>query len=317
MNMLGEYGKEDLAKVYVASMRGDNDHFVEFVESIQPPIPREKKWVLIVSSLFGCPVRCQMCDAGREYRGKLTTAEILEQIHYMVRRCFPDGKIPIPKFKIQFARMGEPSLNPNVLDVLEKLPEIYEAHGLTPAISTVAPAGTNQFFDRLIEIKNRFYSQGRFQLQFSIHTTDREKRDGMIPVKKWDFVEISKYGKRFFKDGDRKVTLNFAAARDYPVDPKIVRENFDPDKFIIKLTPLNPTTRVRENKLVSTIDPFDPHSAEELVDDLHSHGFEVILSIGEVEENRIGSNCGQFVTVLRNSSHFIQDNYETQKYRIH
>jgi len=32
-----------------------------------------------------------------------------------------------------------------------------------------------------------------------------------------------------------------------------------------------------------------------VIDKLRSSGYEVILSIGEVEENRIGSNCGQYV----------------------
>ncbi|GAH16437.1 unnamed protein product, partial [marine sediment metagenome] len=68
IEILGEYGREDLAKVYVASMRGNKEYLVEFVESVQPPIPREKKWVLIVSTLFGCPVGCRMCDAGGEYK---------------------------------------------------------------------------------------------------------------------------------------------------------------------------------------------------------------------------------------------------------
>jgi 23S rRNA (adenine2503-C2)-methyltransferase len=29
--------------------------------------------------------------------------------------------------------------------------------------------------------------------------------------------------------------------------------------------------------------------------ELRSAGYEVIVSIGEVEENRVGSNCGQYV----------------------
>ncbi|GAH48580.1 unnamed protein product, partial [marine sediment metagenome] len=36
--------------------------------------------------------------------------------------------------------------------------------------------------------------------------------------------------------------------------------------------------------------------AHELVGRFKEWGFEVILSIGEMEENRIGSNCGQYVT---------------------
>ena len=92
MKLIGEYGKDDLAKVYIAAMRESNQHLVEFVESTQPPLTMNDKWVLIVSSLYGCPVQCQMCDAGGDYYGKLTTEEILEQIDYLVSKRFPDKR---------------------------------------------------------------------------------------------------------------------------------------------------------------------------------------------------------------------------------
>lgn len=302
LKILGEYGKENLAKVYVASMRDSREYLVEFVESVQPPIPREKKWVLIVSTLFGCPVGCRMCDAGGDYKGKLTSEEILDEIDYMVRRRFPDGKIPIPKFKIQFARMGDPALNPEVLTVLEKLPSIYDAPGLLPSISTVAPKNSEQFLERLFEIKNRFYKNGRFQLQFSVHTTDNDKRDELIPISKMSFQEIADYGVRFYEDGDKKITLNFAMSKGYPVDIGIIRQYFDPEKFIIKLTPVNPTEMAICNELISEIDAHNPSSADQIVNDFRSHSYDVILSIGEVEENKIGSNCGQFVTRIKESN---------------
>jgi 23S rRNA (adenine2503-C2)-methyltransferase len=316
MKILDVYGKEDLAKVYVASMRNDDKYMVEFVESTQPPIPRDEKWVLIVSSLFGCPVNCKMCDAGGKFSGKLKTDEILEQIDYLVKRRYPDKRIPVPKFKIQFARMGEPSMNPNVLEALSKLPEIYDAPGLLPSLSTVAPKSSKDFFERLIHIKDKYYSNGRFQLQFSIHSTDSHKRNELIPIKKWSFEEIAEYGARFHKNGDKKVTLNFATAKGYEVDPVVVRQYFDPDLFLIKLTPLNPTVRVEESNLESAIDPYNSDSAEHIVKDFKIQGFEVILSIGEVEENKIGSNCGQFVTQYRATQTSMKEGYETDKYQM-
>lgn len=302
IKVLAEYGREDLAKVYVAEMRGSKEHLVEFVESVQPPIPREKKWVLIVSTLFGCPVGCKMCDAGRiQYGGRLTSEEILAEIDYMVRKRFPDGSIPISKFKIQFARMGDPALNPEVLTVLEKLPNIYDAPGLLPSISTVAPKNSEDFLDKLLQIKNHFYRDGRFQLQFSVHTTDIKKRNELIPVSKLSFEYIAAYGKRFYVNDDKKITLNFAMSEGYPVDVNLIRRYFDPDIFIIKLTPINPTESVKCNKIVSKIDAYDPNSANQIIDDFRSQGFDVILSIGKVEENKIGSNCGQFVTNVKES----------------
>lgn len=309
MEVLEEYGRDDLAKVYVAAMRGSREYLVEFVESIQPPIPREEKWVLIVSTLFGCPVGCKMCDAGGEYKGKLTSEEILDEIDYMVRRRFPDGDIPISKFKIQFARMGDPALNPEVLTVLKQLPMIYNAPGLLPSVSTVAPKNSEEFLEKLLNIKNRHYRNGRFQFQFSIHTTDVNKRNELIPTSKFNFKEMADYGRRFYEDGDKKITLNFAMSKGYPVDVDTVKQYFDPDMFIIKLTPINPTERAMCNELVSEIDAYNPASANQIVNDFRSQGFDVILSIGEVEENKIGSNCGQFVTQIKES--FLQKrNYQ-------
>jgi len=300
IEVLEEYGRDDLAKVYVASIRGNNKQLVEFVESVQPPIPRDEKWVLIVSTLFGCPVGCKMCDAGGEFNGKLTADEILSEIDFLVRKRFIDGKIPIPKFKIQFARMGDPALNPDVLTVLERLPQIYDAPGLLPSISTIAPKNSQDFLEKLLDIKNRFYKNGKFQLQFSMHTTDANKRDELIPISKMNFQEIADYGTRFFNEGDKKITLNFAMSKGYPVDVNIVRQYFDPSKFIIKLTPINPTEKAICNELISEIDPYNPGSADRIVKEFKDKGYEVILSIGEVEENKIGSNCGQYVTRMKN-----------------
>jgi len=326
MRIVSEYGSDDIAKVYVAQMREeegartDSKRFmVEFVESVQPPIPREQKWVLIVSSMFGCPIRCRMCDAGGEFAGRLTADEILEQIDHMVRLRFPDGRVPTRKFKIQFARMGEPSLNPAVLDAMDQLPRMYYAPGLQASMSTVAP-GTKparEFFEKLITVKERHYAHGRFQLQFSIHTTDMKMRDELIPTKKWSLEEIATYGARFARpdDGDKKVTLNFAPAVGYPIDAGLLREHFDPSLFMIKLTPLNPTVRGHEESLRSAIDPHDRRTSDRIVEPLKREGFDVVLSIGELEENRIGSNCGQFIQRALNARERPNESYELDRYR--
>ena len=293
MKVIASTGREDIAMVYIAEL--EQGKLVEFVEAVQPPIPRDKKWVLLVSTMYGCPVGCAMCDAGGFYHGKVSKEDIFAQIDYLVRKHYPDGVIPSQQFKIQFARMGEPSFNLDVLDVLEELPQRYDVPGFMPSISSIAPNGTETFFERLLEIKKRKYSGGNFQFQFSIHTTDEEVRDKIIPVKKWDFAKMAAYGQRFYEEGDRKVTLNFALAKEMPVDPQILLNYFTPDKFLIKITPLNPTYKATEQNLSSYIDPHNEGEEYHLVRDLEAAGYRVIVSIGEVEENYIGSNCGQYV----------------------
>ncbi len=191
MKIIGSAGNPDIALVYVAEFPSG---LIECVEAVQPPVPREDKWVLMISTLFGCPIACQMCDAGGHYRGKLTKNEMLKQIEFLIQQRYPDGYVPSKQFKIQFARMGEPALNMAVLEMLETLPNDINAPGLMPSLSTIAPHGTDEFFNRLIEIKDQIYPRGKFQFQVSIHTTDQKLRDQLIPVKKWDFEKISQFG---------------------------------------------------------------------------------------------------------------------------
>ena len=208
--------------------------------------------------------------------------------------------------------MGEPSLNHSVLDVLDELPQRYKAPGLMPSISTVAPAGTQAFFERLLSIKYEKYTGGRFQFQFSIHTTDAVQRDRLIPVKKWSFAEMAAYGDRFYAPGDRKVTLNFALAEDNLVDVSVLRKHFNPDRFLIKITPLNPTYRARENRLGSYLNPSSLGEHDDLIQNLRDAGYQVIISIGELEENFIGSNCGQYLRRHMQADERIQDGYTYQ-----
>jgi 23S rRNA (adenine2503-C2)-methyltransferase len=283
-------GSEEIATVYIAE--AEMGRHVEFVESVEPPIPREEKWVLIVSTLFGCPAGCRFCDAGGSYYGKLSADEILFQTDYMIDRRYPDRRVPAGKFKVQLARMGEPALNDAVLDVLETLPSRYDAPGLMPALSTIAPAGRDEFFERLLDIGRETY-RGRFQLQFSLHTTDKERRDWLVPPKKWDFARIAEYGEAFFVGGGRKITLNFALAEGMPLDAAVLFRHFDPEKFLVKMTPVNPTCEADRcgirSSIIRGIEP------ERVTAPLRDAGYEVLVSIGELEENHIGSNCGQFI----------------------
>ncbi len=300
-------GNEDIAMVYIVETSSGN--LVECVESVQPPLPREKKWVLLVSTMFGCPIGCLMCDAGGYYHGKPTQDEIMEQIDFLVSKRFTGRNIPCEQFKIQFARMGEPSLNLQVLDVLEELPRRYHAPGLMPSVSTVAPVGADRFFDRLLDIKQELYAGGHFQFQISLHTTDAALRDRFIPVRKWDFARISEYGERFYALGDRKITLNFALAQGTPVDPQVLLRYFDPEIFLIKITPLNPTYRARENELISYINPLQAAQKYEVIQALEAAKYQVILSIGEMEENYIGSNCGQYLRRHLSAEQPMEDGY--------
>jgi 23S rRNA (adenine2503-C2)-methyltransferase len=312
LKIVGRSDNHDIATVYIGEF--DRGKYVEFVESIQPPFPRKEKWVFLVSVLYGCPVRCSMCDAGGDYSGPLSKEDIFAQIDYLARSRYPDAQVPAKKFKIQFARMGEPTLNPAVIEVLRELPTLYPNPGLLPALSTVAPIQGKSFMEKLLQVKQRLYQDGRFQLQFSIHSTDNTVRDRIIPVEKWSFEEIAAFGERFWQEGDRKITLNFAVAKGFPFETDILKKHFDPNHFLIKITPVNPTYEARKNSLESYIDPHEPDAEYSIVSSLKKAGFDVIVSIGEVEENHIGSNCGQYVRRHMKSKIHLENAYLYNKH---
>jgi len=285
-------GRDGVAKVYVGVL--DDGARIEFVESWDPLVSPEEKWVLIVSSLVGCPVCCSFCDAGGGFKRKLSREELLGQVDYLVRRRYPDLRVPVAKVKVQFARIGEPSFNPAVVKATEELAMSFDIPGLIPCVSTVAPMGRDSFFADLTEVKNRSYPGGRFQLQFSVHSTDDAYRRKIIPTRIWNLERIADFGSEWFKAGDRKVTLNFALAKGVPFDPGVLMDRFDPALFLIKITPVNPTSRREENGIRSAY-PNPAAALSAKIERLRLYGYTVIESIGNLEENSIGSNCGQYL----------------------
>jgi 23S rRNA (adenine2503-C2)-methyltransferase len=72
---------------------------------------------------------------------------------------------------------------------------------------------------------------------------------------------------------------------------------------------LNPTYRARENELTSYINPFDAEREYKINQMLQESGYQVLLSIGEREENLIGSNCGQYLRRHLAAEAQIEDGY--------
>ena len=293
MRLVASSGNPDLAMVHVAE--DDQGRRLEFVDSIQPPRTRDEKWVVIVSTMYGCPVGCQMCDAGGGYQGKVDADGMLWQVQTAVKERFENGGPRTDMLKVQFARMGDPGLNEAVLDALVGLRGLYPGTNVVASVSTVGPVVAREFIERLRDVKDEHYPDGRFQLQFSIHSTDPEVRRRLCPVRTLSFDEMAEIGARFRTNGDKRVTLNFCLIEGVPIDPAVVRRHFDPEHFLIKLTPLNPTTRAERAGLVSLIEKNREEAAKDYIEGFREQGFDVLLSIGEYEENQIGSNCGQYL----------------------
>jgi 23S rRNA (adenine2503-C2)-methyltransferase len=291
MEVLAKKGTEQNAIIYLARMRASQKHLVEFVDSVEPGVPREKKWCINVSTQFGCPVNCKFCDAGGNYLGNLTKSEILSQVKYVMEAR---NYMRTEKLKIHYARMGEPLLNSAVLASLVELPVICKPNTPMACIATTAPVAGFSNLVKIAEIKDSLFPDGFFQLQFSVNSTDEQVRNELMPVKKLTLKELADFGERYWKQSDRKIVLNFALAKNVPVDPDIIGHIFNPDKFVVKITPVNPTENAMKNGIDSMLS-YEKEQKIPLVSALRNYGFEVIVSIGAQEEIEIGSNCGQYV----------------------
>ena len=293
-------GDEKVAKVFVASANDDSNKMFEFVDGLDTRYKREEKWIINVSTQYGCPVDCRFCDAGGDYKGNIPADLMLGQVKYVLDRHDPASVNSCKKLKVHFARMGEPALNNEVIDALKLLPETVKNPGLMACVASVAPKGREKWFESLCNVKHQMYN-GHFQLQLSINSTDEEWRLRLMPISLFSFQEMAEIVSEFWTPRDRKVVLNFALTKGVPVEPKSVSRFFDPEKCIIKLTPLNPTFKGKEENLASLLRQADESEADELASGFSNCGYEVVMSVGDYREDKIGSNCGQAVRMRLNN----------------
>jgi 23S rRNA (adenine2503-C2)-methyltransferase len=288
--LLGTVGRDDLAVVHLLRLGPHPDEVVEVVDALDPRSTRSEKTCILLSTQFGCPVGCLPCDAGGRHFGDLTAEQMLAQVAFVLERR-PEIHSS-KKIKIHLARSGEPSLNDQTLVALERLPRLIPSRALLPCVSTIAPVGRERYFERLATIRDRLF-RGRFQLQISLDTTDEVVRSRLKPWPLLSLERVASLGERFFSAGERKVVLNFALAVGVPFDPGVLAARFDPERFLVKLTPVNPSERARSNAFESILSSERRDAAARIVEELASRGMECVVSIGEPEEVALGCNCGQ------------------------
>ena len=288
-------GREDLATVFV--VRFPHGNVCEMVDAVDPRYPKTDKWILNLSTQFGCPVGCPYCDAGGGYRGDVSAKEMLAMVHHLVARNEEGLAQRCKKLKVHFSRMGEPALNDAVLEVLPRLREWLSGPDVWVCIATTAPRRRHRWFHALTRLKNALFPR-RFQLQLSLNSTDEAARRRLVPMDHLSLGELASLGERFYSTGDRKIGLNFALARDVPFQAETIKRWFDPSVFCVKLTPVNPTERGRENGVETVLRSEREEALEESMRDLRGWGYDVVLSVGDAGEDEIGSNCGQAVRFL-------------------
>lgn len=107
--------------------------------------------------------------------------------------------------------------------------------------------------------------------------------------------EISKIGEKLPEPKGRKYCLNFALADNYEVDASKLKLLFDPNKFMVKITPLHMTRACADNDIKTTdgYKYFTPYrrAEEELID----VGFDVLVFIPSSDEDEGRITCGNAI----------------------
>lgn len=289
---VGDYGKENNIKADFLGLHkeihGVKHHDVDLSD----------KWVATISTQKGCPMQCAFCDCPKYgFHGNATREELAYEIETILRG---DATVKHTKrFNVHFARMGEPTLNPEVLDFaeydLKGLVNLYiDADTIHPVVSTMLPKnhkGLEEFILRWCHIKNEVYN-GEAGLQFSINSTDDEQRNAGFNGKSLSLAEISALAAKLPKPIGRKYTLNFAVTKDTILDADILDKLFDKDNWIVKITPIHETHSAVDNgyDIGTTYTDYDVYRKFE--EPLTAHGWDVIVFVPSKEEDSDRITCG-------------------------
>lgn len=291
---IGDYGRAKNVKADFLGLLDD----IEGVPNGEI-MPLEHKWVVTMSTQYGCSMNCKFCDVPKVGKGRNATyQDLLWQLMYALS-LHPEVKTT-ERLNIHFARMGEPTFNENVLAFTAAMPSIipFVAKNKThPVISTMMPkmnTRLNEFIEDWIRLKNYNY-KGNAGLQLSINSTNEIQRQYMFSGNALSLAEISKMAEKWESPIGRKYALNFALADDYEVDAIKLLSYFDPKKFMVKITPLHKTHSCEENKIITTggYEHYTPYKQVE--ENLKNVGFDVLVFVPSYDEDKGRITCGNAI----------------------
>lgn len=280
---LGDYGKEV------------NLNQNKKVENGLPLMPLTEKWVLTISTQYGCSMNCKFCDVPKVGSGK--NATLFDMQSQILEGLFTHKEIMWSnRLNVHYARMGEPTWNPNVLDHAKWLKDhIDPEYKVHPVVSTMMPRKNiwlKTFIHNWMRIKNRVY-HGNAGLQLSINSTNEQERETMFSGNALSIHEIADIMYGIVPTG-RKITLNFAVA-DYEINPDILLRYFNPALYLIKLTPMHKTKTALDNKIETKGDYTTHYPYESYADNLRKAGYEVLVFIASQDEDEGLITCGNAI----------------------
>lgn len=297
---IGDYGKTHNVKADFLGLRGE----INGVPNTQC-MPLQEKWVITVSTQYGCPMKCTFCDVPNvKFKGNVSFADLKKQF-YAAISLFPSVKYT-ERLNLHYARMGDPIFNESVFEFSRWLAankrQIKQETGLSietlhPVLTTSLPRKFAKLEERILEwcdIKNKDFN-GQAGLQFSINSTDEAQRDAMYQGTALSLPELAKIAEKMPDPISRKYCLNFAFSTDFIIDSNLVKSLFDPEKFMCKITPIHNNNACRENDIKTDLgyESFHPYKKPE--EALKEAGFDVLIFVPSLDEEEGLVTCGNAV----------------------
>ena len=296
---VGDYGKENNIKADFLGLQKEINGVENTVVDLR------EKWVATISTQKGCPMKCKFCDVPKYgYHGNASVDDMSYQIATIIRG---ETIRNTNRFNVHFARMGEPTWNPNVILFSLALKSLVEKEGLIaktvhPVVSTMLPSGNKRlksFIMDWCDVKNKVY-RGEAGLQFSINSTNEEQRGELFNHRSLSLEEISHLAYHLPTPVGRKYTLNFPVTAKTILEAKELSRLFDKDKFIVKITPIHETASVIENGFeVTGYADYDVYRKFE--QPLLEEGWDVIVFVPSKEEDSDRITCGNALIAEQNN----------------
>mgnify|MGYP001605248835 CR=1 FL=1 len=134
-------------------------------------IDRGNKNILCISSMFGCPVKCNFCASGLNYFGKLTKNDILDTVYQIIENENVDNN---KKLLISFMGSGEPLMN--ISSVSGSIRELSREF-LNPYFAISFSGSRINNLSKLDDLNDL-----NLKLQFSLHSPYNYERKKLIPL---------------------------------------------------------------------------------------------------------------------------------------
>lgn len=301
---IGDYGKSK-------NVKADFLGYTKEIEGVPNAncMPLSEKWVITVSTQYGCIMRCNFCDVPNvKWAGNAKFDDLKHQFYNAIG-LFHQVKYT-ERLNLHYARMGDPIFNEHVFEFSEWLYknkiQIKKDTGLSievihPVLTTSLPVIFEKLESRILQwcdIKNILYN-GQAGMQFSINSTSEKQRTEMFGGMQLSLDKFADIADKMPEPISRKYCLNFAYSTDYEIDADVIYKLFDPEKFMCKITPIHNNTACTENniKTIGGYDSYHPYKQPE--EDLKSKGFDVLVFVPSIDEEDGLVTCGN--AILGNS----------------